>query len=246
MTKKQHHPKTELRSALPQPSTNLDEQWHPYLETIAKRFDQEYQQAAFDLPPEVEAMPVFQDWNAGRLQARIASPFWELYQPKKRQHWLDIGCGLSFLVYSWRDWDAYFYGQELSSVVQSAVNQRGPQLNSKLFRGIEQGPAHHLKYGNQQFDGVVATGFSCYFSLEYGQAVLTEIKRVLKPEGILLLDLLDPDSELAENWAILETYLGAEVLLEPLQAWHSLIQALGGKVVKTKAGELFHLLKVKF
>lgn len=246
MTKKQHHPKTELKSALPQPSASFDEQWHPYLETIAERFDREYQQEAFDLPPEVEAMPVFQEWNAGRLQAKIASAFWELHQPKKNQHWLDIGCGLSFLVYPWRDWDAYFYGQELSSVAQAAVNQRGPQLNSKLFRGIEQGPAHHLRYGNQQFDGVVATGFSCYFSLDYGRAVLAEIKRVLKPEGILLFDLLDPETELAENWAILETYLGTDVFLEPLQAWQSLIAAAGGKIVKTKTGELFQLLKIKF
>jgi len=243
MAKKQQQ--TNLYTSLPE-LANPDDQWHEQIQSVTQRFNREYEQAAFELPPEVEAMPVFQDWNAGRLQARIASEFWQFQKPKKKQHWLDIGCGLSFLVYPWFEWEAYFYGQELSKVAQEAVNSRGPQLNSKLFKGVELGSAHHLKYEDNQFDGVVATGFSCYFPQDYWQTVLTEIKRVLKPGSILLFDVIDPDSELADNWSILETYLGAEVFPEALETWTSLIKTAGGKVLKAESQELFHLFKVKF
>lgn len=244
MAKKQQQ-QTDLYTSLPK-LANPDDLWHEQLQAVTQRFNKEYEQASFDLPPEVEAMPVFQEWNAGRLQAKIASEFWQLQKPKKKQHWLDIGCGLSFLVYPWYEWEAYFHGQDLSSVAQEAVNSRGPQLNSKLFKGVECGPAHHLKYEAAQFEGVVATGFSCYFSQDYWQLAIAEVKRVLKPDGIFLFDVIDPDSEMADNWSILETYLGAEVFTHPLEDWKSMIKAAGGKVMKTKASELFHLIKVKF
>ena len=96
------------------------------------------------------------------------------------------------------------------------------------------------------FDLTIATGFSCYFSLDYWDSVLREVKRVLKPEGLFVFDVLNPDLPLSENWAILETYLGAEVFLESLTDWEKTIQAAGGKIVAQKPGELFQLYKVKF
>ena len=104
---------------------------------VAQRFNQEYEGKPFDLPEEVEAMPVFQDWAAGTLQAKIASPFRELAKPKKNQLCLDLGCVLSFLVYPCRDWNARFYGQDISSFAVDALKARGPQLNSKRFNGIK-------------------------------------------------------------------------------------------------------------
>ena len=78
---------------LPDTTTQGDDPWQSQLNAVAQRFNREYNRDAFDLPPEVEAMPVFRDWATGGLQARIASPFWDLVQPKKHEHWLDIGCG---------------------------------------------------------------------------------------------------------------------------------------------------------
>ena len=76
--------------------------------------------------------------------------------------------------------------------------------------------------------------------------MLVEGKRVLKPGGQLVFDVLDPDAELAENWAILETYLGAEVFLEPLATWEKTIQAAGGQITASRSGELFQLYRVRF
>jgi ubiquinone/menaquinone biosynthesis C-methylase UbiE len=131
-------------------------------------------------------------------------------------------------------------------VAKDALNSRGSQLNSKLFKGVKAGAAHDLKYEDAMFDRVIATGFSCYYPIDYWQLVLQEVKRVLKPGGTLIFDAIDPDAELAENWAILEMYLGAEVHLSPLAEFTNLVKEVGGKVTATKPGELFHMYRVSF
>ncbi|MDJ1183500.1 class I SAM-dependent methyltransferase [Roseofilum casamattae] len=216
------------------------------LAAIALRFNRQYRGDTFEVPPEVEAMPIFQEWIGGGLTAKISSPFWEICKPKKGQKCLDIGCGVSFLIYPWRDWDAVFYGQEISREAQEALNARGPQLNSKLFNGVKLAPAHQLEYEKVEFDLAIATGWSCYFSLEYWEQVMRSVKSVLKPGGQFVFDLLNPEIELAENWAILETYLGADVTLESLSEWEKIMTRVGAKVVKRKAGDIFNLYSVKF
>jgi SAM-dependent methyltransferase len=220
--------------------------WQPQLDAVALRFNRDYRREPFELPAEVESMPIFQEWSAGLLAGRINSPFWEVAKPKKNQRCLDLGCGVSFLVYPWYEWDAFFYGQDISVVARDLLNARGSQLNSKLFKGVQLAAAHELNYEPSQFDLVIATGFSCYYPLNYWSDVLEAVQRVLKPDGFFVFDVLDPTTELAENWAILETYLGAEVFLEPLANWQKLIQLSNGRIVKTLSGELFQLYKIRF
>jgi SAM-dependent methyltransferase len=202
--------------------------WSSEIDRVKQRFDREFKQEAFDLPAEVEAMPIFRDWISHNHRC------------------LDIGCGVSFLIYSWREWEAYFYGQEISTVARAALNSRGSQLNSKLFKGVQAGAAHQLQYENDTFDRAIATGFSCYYPPEYWKLVLQEVKRVLKPNGVFIFDAIDPDTELAENWAILETYLGAEVFLSPLTEFTELVKEVGGRVTSTKSGELFQMYRISF
>jgi SAM-dependent methyltransferase len=220
--------------------------WSIEIDRVRQRFDKEFKQEAFELPDEVEAMPIFREWISRSLASKITSPFWEIDKFKKNDRCLDIGCGVSFLIYDWRGWEAIFYGQEISAVAKDALNSRGSQLNSKLFKGVKGGAAHDLKYEDAMFDRVIATGFSCYYPIDYWQLVLAEVKRVLKPGGVLIFDAIDPAAELAENWAILEMYLGAEVHLSPLAEFTNLVQAVGGKVTATKPGELFQMYRVNF
>lgn len=224
---------------------HMDE-WSPQVQAVATRYNKEFRAEAFDLPDEVHAMPIFHEWMSKKLAGRIASPFWELVKPTKNQRCLDLGCGIGFLIYPWREWDALFYGQDVSLFACETLRSRAPQLNSKLFKSMVQNPAHHLEYEADFFDLAIATGFSCYYPLEYWGLLLEQVKRVLKRDGVFVFDVLNPESEMAENWAILETYLGAEVFLEPLQAWEDLVKASGGKITKQREGELFWLYKVTF
>lgn len=229
------------------PTDNTARQWFDISEAIAARFDQEFQNKKPDLPDEVQALPIFLDWQSGKLQNRVASKFWDLAKPKKNERCLDIGCGISFLIYPWRDWNAYFYGHDISKIATEIIQSRAPQLNSKLFKSIQNKPAHHLEtYDPEFFDLAIATGFSCYYPLAYWEAVLGQVKRVLKPGSFFIFDVINPETEKAEDWSILETYLGAEVFLEDLSAWQDLIKKSGAKIVKQQEGELFHLYKIRW
>lgn len=229
------------------PTNNTELTWFEMTEAVSKRFDAEYQNKKPDLPDEVQALPLFLDWQSGKLQNRVTSKFWELAQPKKNQNCLDIGCGISFLIYPWRDWNANFYGQDISKIATEILQARAPQLNSKLFKSIVQKPAHHLEsYQKEYFDLAIATGFSCYYPLQYWETVLEQVKRILKPGSFFIFDVIDPEQAIAEDWSILETYLGAEVFLESLSDWQALIKKSGAKIVKEQTGELFHLYKIRW
>ena len=69
------------------------------------------------------------------------------------------------------------------------------------------------------------------------------MQTVLKPGGQFVFDVINPETPLAEDWAILETYLGAEVFLEPLSEWERLLNAKGQKLSR-RSGELFMLYKL--
>ncbi|MEL6325601.1 MAG: class I SAM-dependent methyltransferase [Cyanobacteria bacterium J06626_23] len=228
------------------PPSPSQSDWQSQLQAVTQRFNREYRGEAFDVPEDVQEMPVFRDWVAGSLTARIATPFWQLVKLQKKQRCLDIGCGLSFLVYPWKEWQAFFYGQDVSQVAQAALNQRGPQLDSKLFKGVTLGPAHILDYEPGMFDVAIATGVSSYYAPDYWETVMAGVKKCLKPDGVFVFDVVDPDLPTAENWAILETFLGAEVQLTPLKQWRDLIRASGGTVTKQHAGEVFHAYKVQW
>lgn len=225
---------------------NAGSKWQEYLGAVAKRFNREFERDTFELPEEVEAMPIYQEWLMGSLQGRIASPFWELVKPKKNYDCLDLGCGVGFLIYPWRDWESNFYGHDISRFAYDAISSRGPQLNPKLFKKMTFGPAHQLDYEPDKFDLAIATGLSCYYPLPYWQDVIDAVKLVLKPGASFVFDVIIEDADIAENWAILETYLGAEVFLESLSKWDTLIKDSGGKIVKRLTGELFQLYQVRF
>jgi len=219
--------------------------WSNRCAAVARRWEAEYTRAAVDLPPEIEQTELFRDWASGRLSSRIASPFWELARFRRGQEALDLGCGFSFLGYPWRDWEVRFWGQEIAATPRQTLLQPAPQPNSKLFKGCRPDPAHQLDYPDASFDWVVLTGVTPYFPPAYWQAVLTGLKPLLRSGGQLLLDVLDPDSDLLDPWSLLELYLGAEVEAPALADWKALFKATGWTVAAEREGPLFRLMRLK-
>lgn len=64
-------------------SNHESDPWQAMLEQVAARFNRQYRGEAFELPTEVEAMPIFREWAAGTLPAKIASLSGKLLHPKR-------------------------------------------------------------------------------------------------------------------------------------------------------------------
>ena len=219
--------------------------WNTYISPIAQRFNREVEiqlgeTPDWELPEDVSTLPFWQEYEHSAFREELSIPFHRLRAPKKRENCLDLGCGVSFLIYPWVEWDAYFYGHDLSDRAVQFIKSRAPQLNSKLFKSMRQGRAHQLDvYEENQFDLAIATGFLSYYPPDYLSLMWLPLRRVLKPKALLIFDVVNPDSRWIDEWGLGEIYKGTEPILTPLKDWEALIKQLGGKLRKQEAADLF-------
>lgn len=97
---------------------------------------------------------------------------------------LDLGCGPGMLTGSLLELGDEIYGIDLSEdMIKKAVSEfRDKDYDSKVFFSV--GDAEKLDFPDSFFDAVVCLGLLRYLdSLEKG---LSEIHRVLKPEGVMI------------------------------------------------------------
>ncbi len=219
----------------------METDWLPRLQALTEFQEREYQSRSLiaNLPDEVQALPFWREFVSGSLAGKLSLPFYSLHKPKKNENCFYMGCGPSFLTDPWAEWGANFYGLDLSTTLARAVRARAPQLNGKLFKSLDQGYPHDLeRYSIGQFDTVIAGGFSAYVPQDYNERVLREVKRILKPGGLLLWEGVDPESPWFEDWSIGQMYRGLEVNDTLIADWRALFDSFG-KVQKQESGELF-------
>ena len=224
--------------------SDIKTDWEEIIRSLATRFDREAAvqlgKSEWELSPEVTGSRFWQACQSEGLGSRLGVPFYELRQPKKKESCLDLGCGVSFLIYSWSHWGAFFHGHELSPKTVEFVQSRGPQLNSKLFKSMQRGTAHNLsQYEENQFQLAIATGFFYYYPVEYFSAVWPQLLRVMHPKSTLVVELVNPESEWADEWGLVEIDKGVEPLFAPLKDWEQAFKQAGAKVSKRKEAELF-------
>jgi SAM-dependent methyltransferase len=220
------------------------DRWEPYLAAVATRFNREagiqLGEPDWQLPEDLKSLPFWQDCHQHHLMDRLGVPFHQLRAPKKKEHCLDLGCGVSFLIYPWSHWDAAFYGHELSNRIVKFIQSRAPQLNSKLFKSMQQGVAHQLDhYREDQFDLAIATGFLYYYPVEYFTDLWQPLQRVLKPKSPVILEVIDPESPWTEEWGLIEIFKGTEPIFTPRQTWETVFKQLGARILQQADGELF-------
>ncbi len=222
----------------------LTDPWQAYLTPVAQRFNREagiqLGEPPWEIPADLKSLPFWQACQRDHLEDRLGVPFHQVRTPKKGEYCLDLGCGVSFLIYPWNQWQANFYGHEISDRIVKLLKSRAPQLNSKLFKSMQQGPAHRLDvYTEAQFDLVIATGFLYYYPLEYFTQVWQALQPILKPKAQLIIEIVQADSVWAEEWGLIELTKGTEPILLPQETWEDQIKQLGGKVLRRAHGELF-------
>ncbi len=146
------------------------------------------------------------------------------------------------MLYPWTEWQAKFYGLDVSLRCVDFIKARAPQLNSKLFKGIYRSAAHNIAetaLAELAFDRVIAQGLFAYYPPEYAALVWLAITKRVQPKALFIFDVVNPESRWIDEWGLVEMHHGVEPLLTPLTEWEALISAHKGIIRHQAKGELF-------
>lgn len=105
---------------------------------------------------------------------------------------LDTGCGAGHMIveYLSRGWDAH--GFDFSEPMIELAREMLAENNADPDRAVVGDMKTHLRsYEASSFDVVTALGLSQYLSEEDDAVIWAEIERVLKPDGIIIIDFVN-------------------------------------------------------
>ncbi|MHA2180131.1 MAG: class I SAM-dependent methyltransferase, partial [Promethearchaeota archaeon] len=113
---------------------------------------------------------------------------------------LDIATGTGTYLIQMAKSGATCYGidQSLKMLEYLNLKFKKERLDNNL-KDIRVCTADHLPYPDSFFDWVTCIGMFEYYPLEYVEIVLTEVIRVLKPNGFSFLDIANPNKNYAQE-----------------------------------------------
>lgn len=114
-------------------------------------------------------------------QAKVRRNIEQVKQTTNGNRLLDIGCGTGFIINLAKDLFAEIHGVDITQAMLSKIDTSVGNIT--LHNTI----AEKLPFEDGYFD--VVTAYSFIHHLEDYRPVLSEVKRVLKPEGIFYIDL---------------------------------------------------------
>ncbi len=119
-----------------------------------------------------------------------------MFLPKKGMSILDVGCGTGSFLEFYLRYQCQLYGIDTSPAMMEIARQRLGE-NADLYLGS----ATEMPYPEGHFDLIVSMLVLHEMDQPIRLAVLEEMKRVLKPDGRILLIDFDPGPlEFFEGW----------------------------------------------
>ncbi len=134
---------------------------------------------------------LFEKLNLGLRLAGLRA-----FRPARGMNILEVGCGTGAFLSQYQRYGCGLYGVDLSPSMLAQAHARLGAAGRLL-----QGDAAHLPYARQQFD--LATAMLCLHEMSPAarSAVMAEMKRVLKPNGrILLIDFQPGPYQPLQGW----------------------------------------------
>lgn len=126
--------------------------------------------------------------------------FKKLVKVKSGELVLDVATGTGIFLIEMAKDGAICYGIDASpkmlEQLRRKIKQQGLESNVKEIYVCE---ADKLPYRDDFFDWVTCIGMLEYYSIEYAETVLNEIRRVLKPGEKCFIDIVDPVNKEAQS-----------------------------------------------
>jgi ubiquinone/menaquinone biosynthesis C-methylase UbiE len=109
----------------------------------------------------------------------------KLIGPLEGKRILDVGCGTGRGITAFAQYASYAVGDDYSlDMLSYARRKAGGQANCGFVRSV----AQQLPFSDGSFDVVTALNFLHLFDVGTQRAMIAEMKRVVKPGGIIVLE----------------------------------------------------------
>lgn len=98
---------------------------------------------------------------------------------------MDLGCGSGAYLEAKKQSECAYFGLDFSGSMIEVAQERATQMGMKKGVFLEEGDVESTPYPDNFFDVVLAIGLIEYF--ENPDGLINEIKRILKKDGILII-----------------------------------------------------------
>ncbi len=152
---------------------------------------------------------------------------------------LDIATGTGTFLIEMAKMGAICYGLDQSPRMLEKLKfkVKKEKIEGRV-ENIKVGTADKLPYPSDIFNWIVCIGMFEYYPLEYVEVVLSEIIRVLKPEGKCFMDIPNPNNSYAQERGYIFSF--------DLEEFEKLVKSLSIRILTTNsAGYMLQYLLVK-
>lgn len=133
----------------------------------------------------------------------------EYLAPKAGMKFIDLGCCLNLMFAGYKDWEATYYGVDISSKTIELL-QEYVEKNHLTVGDLRCCSMHETLYDTKFFDIGECVGSLEYFEKDFVQQAVAEFSRIMKPNGKFVLDIPNIGSPEFEITKLIEEYLGRQ------------------------------------
>lgn len=145
--------------------------------------------------------------------------------PEKDKKFLDIGSNANLFNHHLYRWPSEYYGVDISPKLINAMKRFISENNIKIG-GLFLADASNLPFENNFFDMSALIGVLEYYPLDYIEASLKELNRVLKNNAKAVIDIPNPVHIHVNTMAKLEMYLCRTILINNRNKFEKILKPL--------------------
>ena len=161
-----------------------------------------------DLPDYITSDPDYPAYATGiGVSASANDDIREALAPAAGMKFLGLGCALNLMFNGHDQWPSTYYGVDISAQTIDLLHEFAVQKQLPIG-SLHCGSIHDMPFDDGAFDIAACIGVLEYFAADFVRAAMVEIRRVLKPGGLLAVEIPHIGSGVCRVAKMVEAHIG--------------------------------------